>query len=148
MLRLVSCIDIIKNFMTLRCQNKLSRAIRKPAVCLDVKTKAQISCTTVTAQSISAFVSALFFIYFTFPLLPKSEILSLAECSARVVSDMIGNPEDRFSNDAAQLIRIELCTTFLFGVESFVILCYSNGFITIFDEEKIMEKYLDLSRKI
>ena len=49
---------------------------------------------------------------------------------------MIGNPEDRLSNDAAKLIRIELCTTFLFGVESFVILCYSNGFITIFDEEK------------
>ena len=49
---------------------------------------------------------------------------------------MIGNPEDRFSSDAAKLIRIELCTTFLFGVESYVILCYSNGFITIFDEEK------------
>ena len=40
--RLVSCIDIIINFMTLRCQNKMSRAMRKPAVCLDVKIKAQI----------------------------------------------------------------------------------------------------------
>ena len=56
--RLVSCIDVIINFMTLRCQNKMSRAIRKPAVCLDVKIKALISC-TVTAQSINFFVSAL-----------------------------------------------------------------------------------------
>ena len=70
--RLVSCIDVIINFMTLRCQNKMGRAIRKSAVCLDVKKKALISC-TVTAQSINFFVSALSIIilYFLSLLNPK-----------------------------------------------------------------------------
>ena len=47
------------------------------------------------------------FIDSTLPLLPKSEILSLAIfCSrtAQFVSDVIGNSDDRFSRDAAHFI--------------------------------------------
>ena len=42
----------------------------------------------------------------TIPLLPKSKISSLAMfcgCTARFVSDLVGNPEDRFSHNEAQL---------------------------------------------
>ena len=39
----------------------------------------------------------------TIPLLPKSEIIYCG-CTARFMSDLVGNPEDRFSYDAAQLI--------------------------------------------
>ena len=67
--RLVSCIDIIINFMTLHCQNKMSRAIRKPAVCLDVKIKAQISC-KVTAHAVYQHFCLRFINhYFIYPLL-------------------------------------------------------------------------------
>ena len=44
----------------------------------------------------------------TIPLLPKSEIFqSLAifcGCRARFLSDLVGNPEDRFSHNEAQII--------------------------------------------
>ena len=44
------------------------------------------------------------------PLLPKSEIFKhqaiFFGCTARFVSDLIENPEDRFSHDAAHFIRI------------------------------------------
>ena len=46
------------------------------------------------------------FIDNTIPPLSKSEISSLY---ARFVSDMIGNPEDRFSNDAAHSILLSEC---------------------------------------
>ena len=39
----------------------------------------------------------------TIPLLPKSEISSLYGCTAQFVSDLVGNPKDRFSSDAAQI---------------------------------------------
>ena len=38
----------------------------------------------------------------TIPLLPKDEISSfLFDCTARFVSDLVGNPENRFSQDEA-----------------------------------------------
>ena len=40
----------------------------------------------------------------TIPLLPKSEIASFCGCTARFVSDLVGNPEDRVSHDEAHLI--------------------------------------------
>ena len=40
----------------------------------------------------------------TIPLLPKSEISSICGCTPRFVSDLVGNPEDRFSHNEAQLI--------------------------------------------
>ena len=54
------------------------------------KTKAQISC-AVTALLISYMDS-------TILLLPKSEILAIfCSCTGRFVSDLVRNPEDRFS---------------------------------------------------
>ena len=49
----------------------------------------------------------------TIPLLPKSEILSLwlyspVRLSDLFVSDLVGNPKERFSPDAAHLLN--LCT--------------------------------------
>ena len=75
--RLVSCIDIIINFMTLRCQNKMRRAIRKPAVCLDVKIKAQIRQLHRNCPVYQRFGFRFIYHYFIFPLLSKSEISSL-----------------------------------------------------------------------
>ena len=76
--------------------------MRKPVFAY-AKTKSQISC-TVTARLISAFVFAAC-IVFNIPLLSKSEISSLLTIlcgsTARFVSDLIGNPEDRVSHDAA-----------------------------------------------
>ena len=44
----------------------------------------------------------------TIPLLPKSEISSspaiFSGCTAWFVSDLVGNPEDRFSHNEAQII--------------------------------------------
>ena len=41
----------------------------------------------------------------TIPLLSKSEISShLGDCAARFMSDLVGNPEDRFSHNEAHFI--------------------------------------------
>ena len=44
----------------------------------------------------------------TIPLLSKSEkfkpLANSCDCTARFVSDQVGNPEDRFSHDEAQII--------------------------------------------
>ena len=45
----------------------------------------------------------------TIPLLPKSEIKALAifcGCTARFVSDLVGNPEDRFSHNEVSYGRL------------------------------------------
>ena len=57
------------------------------------KTKAQISC-AVIAQLISAFVLATKIVQFLF--------FHFCGCTARFVSDLVGNHEDRFSRDAAK----------------------------------------------
>ena len=48
----------------------------------------------------------------TIPLLPKSEISNplaiFSDFPARFVSDLVGNPEDRFSDVAAQMVLIIL----------------------------------------
>ena len=59
------------------------------------KTKAKISF-TVTANLIRAFVFATWIVQFLFFLNPKSVSV--------IVSDLVGNPEDRFSRVAAQII--------------------------------------------
>ena len=53
----------------------------------------------------------------TIPLLTKSEISSLyltifGDCTARFVSDLVGNPEDRFSQNEARMalsVLIRIC---------------------------------------
>ena len=82
----------------------LSRAIRKPGfrrVFAYAKTKAQISC-AVTAKLISAFVFATRIVQPLFCLNPASSFF--CDCTDRFVSDMVGNPENRFSRVAAHLI--------------------------------------------
>ena len=58
----------------------------------------------VTAQLISASIFAIKTVS-TIPLLPKSEISSLLPSSVAVqigfLSDLVGNPKDRFSHDTA-----------------------------------------------
>ena len=78
----------------------VSSVIRKPAFCIYTKTKTQISC-MVTAQLISTFVSlhivqSLFFLNF-------KPLAIFCDCTARFVSDLVVNPEDRFSCDTAHM---------------------------------------------
>ena len=68
--------------------------MRRP---LFAKTKAQINC------AVSAFVSTTGIVQFLFFLNPKFRDI-FCSCKGRFVSDMIGNPEDRFSGVAAQMI--------------------------------------------
>ena len=46
----------------------------------------------------------------TIPLLPESSkfkpLAIFSDCTARFVSDLVGNPEDRFSHNEAQLICV------------------------------------------
>ena len=48
-----------------------------------------------------------YYVYSTIPLLPKSEILKplgiFCGCTAPFVLDLVGNPEDSFFRDKAQL---------------------------------------------
>ena len=71
-----------------------------------VKTQAQISCVVtscmVTAQLISAFVfvtkivQSPFFLHF-------KPLAIFCDCTVWFVSDLVGNPEDRFSHDVDHL---------------------------------------------
>ena len=76
--------------------------MRKPDFC-NAKTKTQISF-TVTAKLISAFVFATRIVQSLYLLNPKFQASSiLSDCNARFVSDLVGNPEDRFSHNEAHL---------------------------------------------
>ena len=44
----------------------------------------------------------------TIPLLPKCEISSLCCCAARFVSDLVGNPSDRFSHNEAYFVYFRM----------------------------------------
>ena len=83
----------------------MSRVVRKRKTGLLPmrKTKAQISF-AVNAKLISAFDFATRIV--GIPLLSKSEISSLkaSACIDRFVSDLVENPEDRFSHGTAQII--------------------------------------------
>ena len=59
------------------------------------------------AQLISAFVFATRIVQSLFFLEPNTKFLAvLCECTGRFVSDLVGNPEDRFSSVAAQLFML------------------------------------------
>ena len=79
----------------------LSRVVRKPAFCICENNDAD------QLRGNSEADQRLCFRYTdsTIPLLPKSEI-SLAifcDCTARFMSDLVGNPKDRFSQNEAHL---------------------------------------------
>ena len=65
------------------------------------KTKAQISF-AVTAKLISAFVFAIQIVQSLYCLYPKFQA---SGCTAQFVSDVVGNPEDRFSHNEALMIH-------------------------------------------
>ena len=65
-----------------------------------MKTKAQISC-TVTVQLINAFCFSLYRNYLNPIFHASSDLLWLY--SLRFVLELVGNPEDRFSHDVAQI---------------------------------------------
>ena len=81
---------------------KLSRVMRKPAFCISEDND------TAQLRSICAADQRFCFSYIgsKIPLLPKIEIKPLAifcGCTAHFVSDLVGNPDVRFSRDAAKL---------------------------------------------
>ena len=87
----------------------------KPAFCIcENKGAAQLHSNCAADQCL-----CFHYIDSTIPLLPKSEISSvLPFCgsTARYVSDLVGNPEDRFSHDVAHLMLI---TVAFWGVRIF-----------------------------
>ena len=84
----------------------MSRVVRKPALCI---------CENKDADQLHGFHEAdqrLCFRYMdsTISLLPKSKIFKplaiFCGCTAWFVSDLVGNPEDRFSHNEAQIYLI------------------------------------------
>ena len=87
---------IIRNYIHIYRQ--ISRIMRKPAFCICKSKDADQLCGNRTADQRLCFR----YTDSTIPLLPKSKISS--GCKARFMSDLVGNPEDRFCLDAAQNI--------------------------------------------
>ena len=81
----------------------LNRVMKKPAFCIcENKDADQLRGNRKADQRL-----CFRYIYSTIPPLPKSEISKhlaiFCGCAARVVSDLVGNPEDRFSHNEAHL---------------------------------------------
>ena len=80
----------------------MSRIMKNPFFCIYAKTKAQISC-TLTMQLINGFVLATYriivqTIYFL-------KLKFQASSHLRFVSNLVGNPDDRFSRDLAHTMK-------------------------------------------
>ena len=78
---------------------QMNRIVRKPDFCL---------CENKGADQLRGNREADQRLYFRytdsiFPLLLISEISSFCDCTGQFVSDLVGNPEDRFSRVAAQM---------------------------------------------
>ena len=82
--------------------------MRKPFFCIYAKTKTQISF-AVTAKLISAFVFATQVIQSLYFLITKFQASShlVWSCSPFVL-DLVGNPEDRFSHNEANMCKCVL----------------------------------------
>ena len=77
----------------------MSHVMRKPDFCLCKNKGAYQLC--------SYFVFATWIVQFLFFLNPKFQASSnLCRCTGRFVSDLIGNPKDRFSHIAAHIIHV------------------------------------------
>ena len=80
----------------------MRRVMRKYDLCI-CKNKVQINC-VVTAQLIRAFVFATKVVNFSTSLIRHFKPLAtILGCTARFVSDLVGNPEDRLCHDVAQI---------------------------------------------
>ena len=74
----------------------MSLVMRKPAFCINAKTKTQISF-AVTAELISAFVFATWIVQSLYFLNQNFKSLAIfSGCTAQLVSDLVKNPEDQF----------------------------------------------------
>ena len=79
--------------------------MRKPVLCICVNKGAD------QLRGNSAAYQHLYFCYIdsTIPLLPNSDIFKLLAifygCTSWLVSELVGNPEDRFSHDAALMFE-------------------------------------------
>ena len=72
----------------------------KPAFCIcENKGEDQLRDNRAAAQSL-----CFHYIDSNIPLLPISEISSFCGCTNWLVSDLVGNPEDRFPRDGAHII--------------------------------------------
>ena len=82
----------------------MSSVMRKPGFCISKNKYADQLCGHCAADQFLCFR----YIDRTVPLLPKSEISSLLPffngCTVQFVSDLVGNPKDKFSCDAAHII--------------------------------------------
>ena len=89
--------------------------IRKPAFSIYAKTK------TVTAQLISAFVFAIRIVQSYNPCTAKignfKHLSIFCGCTAWFVSDLVGNPEDRFSHNGAIATGPEVIKRFPFSTQ-------------------------------
>ena len=84
----------------------MSRVVRKPDFCI---------CENKDADQLRGSREAdqrLCFRYTdsTIHLLLKSEILSLSDCAARFVWDLVGNPEDPFSHKETHIVTVVFLT--------------------------------------
>ena len=87
------------------CLKYMSLVMRKPAFCIcENKHADQLRSNPKADQHLCVRYTDI-----TIPLLPKSEIKPLAifcGCTARFVSDLVGNPEDPFSHNKAHIFSI------------------------------------------
>ena len=79
----------------------MSRIMRKPAFCICVKKGTDQLCGSV--QLISAIVLASYIVQSFYFLNPKfqasNNLLKFCGCTARFLSDLVGNPKNRFSRN-------------------------------------------------
>ena len=85
----------------------VNRVMRKAAFCICENKAADQLCHNRTADQRLCF--RYIHVDSTVPLLPKSKFEPLAifcSCTARFALDLVGNPEDRFSHDAAHVVVV------------------------------------------
>ena len=96
---LIDFLHYVHGERAISVDHDISSIMRKPAFCI-CQNKTQISF-AVTGKLISAFVFATWIISLFF-LNPKFKPLAIFCGCTEFVSDLVGNPEDRFSCDKAQ----------------------------------------------
>ena len=83
--------------------------MRKSAFCI-CENKDLINC-AVTAQQFNAHVFAIRIVLSLHFLSPKFQASIFYDCTARFVSNLVGNPEDLFSHSEAHLVVCETATS-------------------------------------
>ena len=79
--------------------------MRNPAFCICENKR----CRSATAQLVSTFVFAIRIVQSLYFLQNFKPLAILSACTAWFVSDLVGNPEDRFSHNEANCCHVEDC---------------------------------------